>query len=62
MLRSVPEEAPWQVADADRDIGHGTAEPALCQHGGSERSAVEEEPHCADQCHHREDGPERALG
>jgi hypothetical protein len=31
---TVPAEAPWHVADADRDIGPVEAEPAVCQHGG----------------------------
>ena len=26
-------ETVWRIADADRDIGPGDAEPALCQHG-----------------------------
>jgi hypothetical protein len=26
-------ETAWHIADADRDIGPGDAEPALCQHG-----------------------------
>jgi hypothetical protein len=37
VVRSGPSpvlEAPWHVADADRDIGPGEAEPALCQHDG----------------------------
>jgi len=33
LVRAVSEEAPWHVADADRDIGPGEAEPVLCQHG-----------------------------
>ncbi len=37
MVRSAPGsvlEAPWHVAEADRDVGPGDAEPALCDHGG----------------------------
>ena len=31
--RATVMETAWRIADADRDIGPGEAEPALCQHG-----------------------------
>jgi hypothetical protein len=37
VVRSAPSpvlEAPWHFADADRDIGPGEPEPALCLHEG----------------------------